>query len=115
MVLRPTWWVIMSIPTVSTASMIRRHPVQVRYRLSQAAAPSVTPSAAHPRVTFLTLRATRMTGEEQDGEETMPEALRRLARRIRSYPEGKFPPSSPPALLFQLTDELLVVASDALP
>ena len=53
-----------------------------------------------------------MTGEEQDGDETVPEALRRLARRIRSYPEGEFPPSPPPALLFQLTDELLVVASD---
>jgi hypothetical protein len=35
-----------------------------------------------------------------------------LARRIRSFPEGVFPPSPPPSLLSVLTDELLVTASD---
>jgi hypothetical protein len=112
MVRQPTWWVTTSTLIANVASISRRHPVQVRYSLSQAAAPSATPSAAHHRPPFSTLRATRMTGEEQDGVETVPEALRRLARRIRSYQEGPFPPSPPPSLLFHLTDELLVDASN---
>ena len=39
--------------------------------------------------------------------------LRLLARRIRSFPEGKFTPSPPPSIFSVLTDELLVDASDA--
>ena len=41
------------------------------------------------------------------------ESLRRLARRILQFPDGTFEPSAAPALLQKLTDELLVVASDA--
>jgi hypothetical protein len=39
--------------------------------------------------------------------------LRALAKRWLSFAEGVFLPSPPPALLDKLTDELLVVASDA--
>ena len=35
-------------------------------------------------------------------------ALKQLAQRIRTFPEAKFPPSPPPALLDRITDELLV-------
>ena len=41
------------------------------------------------------------------------EGLQLLARRIRTFPEGNFTPSPPPPLLSTLTDELLVIASDA--
>ena len=41
------------------------------------------------------------------------EGLQLLARRIRTFPEGNFTPSPPPTLLSTLTDELLVIASDA--
>lgn len=43
----------------------------------------------------------------------MPDALRRRAERILASTEGGFSPSPPPALLDLITDELLVVASDA--
>ena len=36
-----------------------------------------------------------------------------MARRIRTFPEGKFTPAPPPALLDELTDELIVLASGA--
>lgn len=36
-----------------------------------------------------------------------------IAERIRSFPDGDFLPSPPPVLLDKLTDQLLVVASDA--
>ena len=39
-------------------------------------------------------------------------ALKQLAQRIRTFPEAKFPPSPPPALLDRITDELLVLSSD---
>ena len=42
-----------------------------------------------------------------------PQALLALARRIRTFPEGKHTPSPLPRLLHELTDELLVVASNA--
>ena len=42
----------------------------------------------------------------------MAEALKKLAQRIRTFPEGRFPPSPPPALLDRITDELLVLSSD---
>ena len=41
------------------------------------------------------------------------DALQALARRLRSFPGGDFEPSPPPHLLDDLTDELLVAASDA--
>eukprot|EP00966_Prymnesium_polylepis_P289761 6692917-Prymnesium_polylepis.1 len=47
-----------------------------------------------------------------DGSSRVSDGLRLLARRIRSFPEGVFPPSPPPSLLSVLTDELLVTASD---
>jgi len=40
------------------------------------------------------------------------EALKKLAQRIRTFAEGIFPPSPPPALLDRITDELLVLSSD---
>ena len=40
------------------------------------------------------------------------EALKVLAQRIRRFPEGEYPPLPHPQLLNQLTDELLVAASD---
>ena len=43
----------------------------------------------------------------------MSDALQALARRLRSFPGGDFEPSPPPHLLDDLTDELLVAASDA--
>ena len=42
----------------------------------------------------------------------MEEALKVLAQRIRRFPEGEYPPLPHPQLLNQLTDELLVAASD---
>jgi hypothetical protein len=39
--------------------------------------------------------------------------LETLARRFLPFPNGNFSPSPPPALLDKITDELLVVASDA--
>ena len=39
--------------------------------------------------------------------------LETLARRFLPFPHGNFSPSPPPALLDKITDELLVVASDA--
>lgn len=44
---------------------------------------------------------------------TYQQALLQLARRIRAFSEGKFTPSPPPQLFYLLTDENLVVASDA--
>ena len=41
------------------------------------------------------------------------DGLQLLARRIRTFPEGSVTPSPPPTLLSTLTDELLVIASDA--
>ena len=41
------------------------------------------------------------------------EAIRKLARRIRACPDGKFQPSTPPQLLDKLTDELLIIALEA--
>ena len=41
------------------------------------------------------------------------EALQKLARRIRTFPEGEYTPTPPPRLLHELTDEVLVIASDA--
>ena len=41
------------------------------------------------------------------------EKLRQLARRLLPFTEGSFEPSPPPCLLDNLTDELLVVAADA--
>jgi hypothetical protein len=49
-------------------------------------------------------------GQQPPGQS---EALKRLARRVRSFPEGAFTPSPSPALLDEITDELLVIASDA--
>lgn len=43
----------------------------------------------------------------------VPEKLRLLAGRLICFAEGSFEPSPPPALLEELTDELLVVALDA--
>lgn len=40
-------------------------------------------------------------------------ALKTLARRIRTFVEGEHSPSPPPHLLHRLTDEMLVVANDA--
>ena len=40
-------------------------------------------------------------------------ALESLARRFLPFPNGNFAPSPPPALFDKITDELLVVASDA--
>jgi len=40
------------------------------------------------------------------------EVLKKLAQRIRTFAEGIFPPSPPPALLDRITDELLVLSSD---
>ena len=40
-------------------------------------------------------------------------ALESLARRFLPFPNGNFSPSPPPALRDKITDELLVVASDA--
>ena len=48
---------------------------------------------------------------EQPANES--EALKRLARRIRASPEGKFEPSPAPRLLHEITDALLITASDA--
>ena len=39
-------------------------------------------------------------------------ALQQLARRIRTFPEGKYAPSPPPNVLGKLTDALIVTASD---
>ena len=52
------------------------------------------------------------SGEFQRPEE-VPEALRWLAKLLLPHTGGQFEPSSPPALLSELTDEILVVASDA--
>ena len=41
------------------------------------------------------------------------EALKRLAKRILTFPEGNHEPSPPPQLLEKLTDEILVIAADA--
>ena len=41
------------------------------------------------------------------------ESLKKIARRIRTYVEGTYEPSMPPQLLDNLTDELLVIASEA--
>ena len=43
----------------------------------------------------------------------MPEALLQRAKAIMAFTEGDFEPSPPPALLDRLTDQVLVVASDA--
>ena len=43
----------------------------------------------------------------------MTEALQKIARRVRTYTEGLYEPSMPPQLLDNITDELLVIASDA--
>ena len=43
----------------------------------------------------------------------MIESLTKLAERIRPFQTGNFRPSSPPALVDGLTDQLLVVFSDA--
>lgn len=40
------------------------------------------------------------------------DALKTVARRIRTFPEGQYVPSPRPQLLDRLTDELLVTASD---
>ena len=42
------------------------------------------------------------------------EAIKWVAQRIRKCPEGQFPASPPPQVLSQLTDELLVTASDVI-
>ena len=54
------------------------------------------------------------TGDVQRPTETskVAIALKQLAQRIRTFPEAKFPPSPPPALLDRITDELLVLSSD---
>ena len=44
--------------------------------------------------------------------EGLPDELRRLAQRIRTFTEGSFPPSPPPALVDKITDTLLVTALD---
>ena len=44
--------------------------------------------------------------------EGLPDELRRLAQRIRTFTEGSFPPSPPPALVDKITDALLVTALD---
>ena len=44
--------------------------------------------------------------------EGLPDELRRLVQRIRTFPEGAFAPSPPPALVDKITDALLVTASD---
>ena len=44
--------------------------------------------------------------------EGLPDELRRLAQRIRTFTEGSFPPSPPPALVDKFTDALLVTALD---
>ena len=43
----------------------------------------------------------------------LSEALGELAQRILTFPEGKHEPSAPVQLLHQLTDEILVLAADA--
>ena len=40
-------------------------------------------------------------------------AIKHLARRVRTFPEGTHPPSPLPHLLDKLTDEMLLVAKDA--
>ena len=47
------------------------------------------------------------------GHSGVARALETLATRIRSFKEGEHSPSPPPHLLDKLTDEVLVVASDA--
>jgi hypothetical protein len=51
-------------------------------------------------------------GSQKEVSETQ-RALEKLARRFLPFPNGNFSPSPPPALLDKITDELLVVASDA--
>ena len=51
-------------------------------------------------------------GSEKEVSETR-RALESLARRFLPFPNGNFSPSPPPALRDKITDELLVVASDA--
>ena len=51
-------------------------------------------------------------GSEKEVSETR-RALESLARRFLPFPNGNFSPSPPPALRDNITDELLVVASDA--
>jgi hypothetical protein len=43
----------------------------------------------------------------------LPEALLQRVKAIMAFTEGDFEPSPPPALLDRLTDQVLVVASDA--
>ena len=43
----------------------------------------------------------------------LSEALEKLTQRILTFPEGKHEPSAPVQLLHQLTDEILVLAADA--
>ena len=43
----------------------------------------------------------------------LPEALKLAARRILRCPDGDFVPSPPPGLLDVITDEILVIALDA--
>ena len=40
------------------------------------------------------------------------QALQQLARRIRTFPKGKYQPSPPPNLLGKLTDALILRAND---
>ena len=54
-----------------------------------------------------------MYAGSDDSANGLPEKLQQLAARILPYTEGNYTPSPPPALLGQLTDHLLVVASDA--
>jgi hypothetical protein len=53
-----------------------------------------------------------MAGDQKRRDERS-EAMRLVAQRIMTFPEGKFEPSPPPHLLVQLTDEDLVVAVEA--
>jgi hypothetical protein len=62
----------------------------------------------------MALRVARICSGSQNGRLDIQSALEQRARRLVSVPEGTFSPSPLPALLDSLTDEQLVVASDAI-
>ena len=71
--------------------------------------PICTPPIPLPYADHHTLDVTVDTGLPS----SLVDSLTKLAERIRPFSTGDFAPSPPPALLEKLTDQLLVVASDA--